>query len=60
LFVKGPFVGIIEEELEGELEDAVDSDPPGAMLGKKLERVARAVLLRHNLGSAKQRYGVIC
>lgn len=43
----------LEEELEGALVDATGGDPPGPMLGKRLERVAREILLRRGLGAAR-------
>lgn len=43
----------LEAELEGALIDAAAGDPPGPMLGKRLERVARAILLRRGLGAAR-------
>jgi class 3 adenylate cyclase len=51
-----PFTGrdkefaLLTAELEAALDDAVNGDPPGMALGKRLERVARAVLLRRGLG----------
>lgn len=43
----------LEEELEGALVDATGGDPPGPALGKRLERVAREILLRRGLGAAR-------
>ena len=43
----------LEEELEGAFMDCTRGDPPGPLLGKRLERVAREILLRRGLGSAK-------
>jgi hypothetical protein len=43
----------LEAELEGALTDAVGGDPPGPQLAKRLERVARAILLRRGLGAAR-------
>ena len=43
----------LEAELEGVLTDAVGGDPPGAGLAKRLERLAREVLLRRGLGAAR-------
>lgn len=43
----------LEAELEGALLDATNGDPPGPMLGRRLERVAREILLRRGLGSAR-------
>jgi hypothetical protein len=39
--------------LEGALCDAVGGNPPGKNLGKRLERVAREILLRHGLSEAR-------
>lgn len=43
----------LEGELEGALMDAVGGDPPGKNLGKRLERVAREVLLKRGLSEAR-------
>ena len=43
----------LEDELEGALVDATGGDPPGKSLGKRLERVARAILLKRGLGQAR-------
>lgn len=43
----------LAEELEAALDDALQGDPPGPLLGKRLERVARAILLRRGLGDAR-------
>jgi hypothetical protein len=42
----------LEAELEGALLDAMQGDPWGSLLAGRLERTARAVLLRHGLGAA--------
>jgi hypothetical protein len=43
----------LEAELEGALVDAVGGDPAGPMLARRLERIARAILLRRGLGRAR-------
>ncbi|MFZ5479372.1 MAG: hypothetical protein ACOZNI_21590 [Myxococcota bacterium] len=43
----------LEAELEGALADAVGGDPPGPHLAKRLERIAREILLRRRLGAAR-------
>lgn len=43
----------LDAELEGALVDALGGDPPGPQLAKRLERVARAILLRRGLGAAR-------
>jgi hypothetical protein len=43
----------LEALLEGALTDAVGGDPAGPALAKRLEREARAILLRHGLGAAR-------
>lgn len=40
-------------ELEGALVDAVGGEPASPGLARRLERVARAVLLRHGLRGAR-------
>ncbi len=45
--------GSLEAELEGALADAAAGEPPGVALGKRLERVAREILLRRGLGAAR-------
>ncbi len=43
----------LEAELEGVLTDAVGGDPPGPGMARRLERLAREVLLRRGLGAAR-------
>ncbi|MFN7146759.1 MAG: hypothetical protein ACK4YP_23500, partial [Myxococcota bacterium] len=43
----------LDAELEGALADALAGDSPGPALAKRLERVARAILLRHGLRAAR-------
>ena len=43
----------LEDELEGALTDAVAGDPPGPSLAKRLERVAREILLRRGFPQAR-------
>lgn len=43
----------LEDELEGALTDAVAGDPPGPSMAKRLERVAREILLRRGFPQAR-------
>lgn len=43
----------LEAELEGALAEALAGDPPGPAMAKRLERIAREILLRHNLPAAR-------
>lgn len=43
----------LEAELEGALIDATGGETYGPLLARRLERVARAVLLRRGLGRAR-------
>lgn len=43
----------LEAELEGALTDALGGDPPGPGLAKRLERIAREILLRRGLAGAR-------
>jgi len=43
----------LEAMLEGALMDAVGGDPPGPGLAKRLERIAREILLRRGLGAVR-------
>ncbi len=51
--VEPPSVLELEEELEVAFMDCARGHSPGLTLGKGLERVAREILLRRGLGSAK-------
>ena len=48
----------LEGALEGALLDAMRGDPWSAQLKGRLEMVARAILLRHGLGTAKVLVGM--
>lgn len=43
----------LEDLLEGALTDALGGDPPGPQVARRLERIAREILLRHGLGAAR-------
>ncbi len=47
----------LEAELETTLMDAMQGDPWSSLLAGRLQRDARAVLLRHGLGQARVHVG---
>ena len=43
----------LQDVLEGALTDALGGDPPGPSVARRLERIAREILLRHGLRNAR-------